>query len=904
MTQPIDTAYVEIKAKGEDETAREIAKALDRIAAEVKKLTKVIEKEFVQAGHEMEHEVQQATKSIEKDLERQAHAAEKTGVSLALAMKEAAHSAAKSIDDMADEAVNDLERVSRQALQTAATVALAGHAGAGGGRDKPSIDFGRNRDLNGISGALRGLGDLAGTAMTAVKRLAGELGDSLQQGATKAGQALGSLVGILGSVLGPMFSFIAGLGMLGVALLLTPIIIPVVAALAQLAGLFALMPGAIGVLVASFAPLMIAFSGIGAAVQALASGDLEKIDKAMQNLAPNARKFAVELFKIKDRLKEIKFAVQQNFFKEFNGSLTKLVNNLLPVLTTGLGDVSGALGRLGAKLSDTFGSPTAIAAFRAIFDSAQTAIDKISGPLSDAFNSIFKAIKAAQPFIDRMFGGLADGLQKFADWLSKAVDDGRFQKWLEDAFTVAKQLWDLLKAVGGLIGAVFSPDSADEGKSIIESVTESVKKLTEYLKSEEGKKQLKDLAQAGKDFAKALVEVTGWVTKFYGVISDIKESPLGLLFPLNIIGRFKFFKGLWDDFWPKLKEFGQDVGGWFKDAGSAISDFFGDVGQWFSDAWNTVTEKGGQIVQWFQDLPGKIGDFMSQIPGKVQESITGTFDNATYAVGYGIGTIVRFFIDLPGRISTALTTFWTTVTTWFNNTRTAVVDTVTRMWNSVVDWFSKLPGRVSSAVSTIVDKVSKWFRDTRDSAVRTATNVVNDVVGWFQKLPGRAADAISKLPGRIRDILRGIVTDALNIGRDIMNGIADGIDRGVNSAINAAIRAAKNVLKGFWDALDINSPSKLMMREVGMPIMEGVSKGVDKGTPMVTDSINTAVNRSVADTSKNAGTVGAAVAGGGITIQNLTIPITGTLDLSNPAAARAAAMQIYQALQQLQKEYR
>lgn len=910
MTQPIDTAYVDIVARGEDDAAREIAKALNKIAAEVKKLTATIEKEFVQAGHDMESEVQQATKSIERDLERQSRAAKKTGTSLALAMKEASASAAHSIDEMADQATRDLGRVEHAAERAAVAVALAGKnpdgGGGGGGNGGGGInlpgrkpDIGRHRDIDLMSGALGGLANLAGAATSAVLDLAEALGNRLANAGRQVAQTMGVLAGSVSAALGPIGSAIASLGLLGAALLLAPLIIPLAAALTQLTGLFALMPGAIGVLVASIAPLMIAFSGIGAAVQALASGDLEKIDKAMQNLAPNARKFAVELFQVKDRLKEIKTVVQTEFFKNFNGSLKELVDNTLPVLKTGLGDVSGALGTMGAKLAETFGNPTAIAAFRAVFDSATTAIENLTGPLSDMFTSIFEAIKAAQPFIDRMFKGLAGGIQKFADWLSKAVEDGRFQKWLEDAFDVANKLWGLLKSVGKLIGAVFG-DTADDGKDFLTTLTEIVDKWTEWFNSPEGKKAKEDAIQTMKDLVGAIKTLSGWLVTVGQWGQRIKDF-------------FGGIPGALGDAASAVGGFFSDLWGGVKGAGTAVGDWFASVGQWFEEAGKTVSEKGGEVLQWFQDLPGKVGEFLAGLPETIATSFKNTSEKILYWIGYAFGWVLSETIALPGRIAEGLTTLWNTFTEWFTKTRDDVIKLVTETWDKVTEWFDKLPGRVGKALSDMWDSVTDWFGRTRRSATDAASGAVDSVVGWFEKLPGRATSAIRKLPGQVRDILQGIVTDAGNIGRDIMNGIADGIRSGWDYAVNAARDAASEVLHGFWDAFDINSPSKLMMREVGAPIMEGVGLGIKRETPKVTRTIDETVNRTVKSASENVSQDAAAATGAnsrsggvnsGIVIQSLTIPIQGVWDMTDPTAARRLARNIYEALEDLKRDYR
>ncbi len=74
------------------------------------------------------------------------------------------------------------------------------------------------------------------------------------------------------------------------------------------------------------------------------------------------------------------------------------------------------------------------------------------------------------------------------------------------------------------------------------------------------------------------------------------------------------------------------------------------------------------------------------------------------------------------------------------------------------------------------------------------------------------------------------MTLGAGLGKNLALGLAQGIADGTPGAaanakalVEAAERAARN-------AAEINSPSKLMMREVGEPLAEGVAAGIDKGS--------------------------------------------------------------------------
>ena len=138
-------------------------------------------------------------------------------------------------------------------------------------------------DLNGRLRDSRGrfvkLGDDASTSL-----------DDVGTSAKTVSQALAGL-GARGGVPG-----IVALG--AAAAIAAPAVAALGSALADLAGFAVLIPSAIVVAAASIAPLAIAFQNFGDAIEAVASGDLEKIDEALKKLSPSARSVAKEFGKL------------------------------------------------------------------------------------------------------------------------------------------------------------------------------------------------------------------------------------------------------------------------------------------------------------------------------------------------------------------------------------------------------------------------------------------------------------------------------------------------------------------------------------------------------------------------------------------------------------------------------
>lgn len=899
MSQPIDRAYVEIEARGEDDAARDIKRALDKIARDVDKLGKQISASLDETARDIEQELTEAGSILTKEAVRQRREWQKTGTELSLAMKEAATSAETSIDNFSDEAVRDMNRITNAAVRAATAVKAAGSGRGGGvnvgdGVDVDGIGSG-DRDVDNLHRSLSGLkGVLSGLA-SVVAEVADALAERLGEGARRAGQALGTLTGVISTVLGPIGALISSIGMIAAIGALLPVLIPIIAALSQLSALLLLLPGSIAVLVGALAPLIIAFQGVGEAVSALASGDLEKINEAMKKISPEARKFALEVHSIRDELKELKFVVQDAFFSKLNGELSALVRDALPTLKAGLADVSDSMGGFLAQIMQMLRSRDVLSSIGNIFEGIGRIIDRLAGPFTGFLETVISMTEESMPFVERFFGVIGDGFEKFSKWMEEAIASGDFERWMENAFSVAKDLWGLLKSIGRLLGAVFG-GFGDEGQTFIQDMTDGINKLAEWFESPEGKKELQELVDGFLELSKAIVTAVGALVKIAKWFADRKQD--------------------WEDFKTDVKEAKDAIVDFFDSAwekvesvGKTIGEFFSGLGDKLGEARDAVAEKGQAILTWFEELPGKISTFLSELPGKISGFFRDALDQALYNVGYGIGLIVAGFVGLPTLIWNALQDLWNTITTWFTQMRDTISERAFEIYTSVTEWFDKLPGRVATAASNLWTTVSDWFSRTRDRAVERARSLANSVINYFREMPGRTASALAGLPSKVYNVLRDAVNKARDIGRDIMEGVARGIRNGWNAAINAAKDAARQIMKGFWDALEIGSPSKLTARTVGIPIMQGVGVGVERGVPDLRSTIDSAVNSAISSTQTNAASEGAQAAptgggGGGIVIQNLSIPIQGTWDFADPATARKIAYNIHQALQDLQRDYR
>jgi phage-related protein len=120
--------------------------------------------------------------------------------------------------------------------------------------------------------------------------------------------------------------------------------------------------------------------------------------------------------------------------------------------------------------------------------------------------------------------------------------------------------------------------------------------------------------------------------------------------------------------------------------------------------------------------------------------------------------------------------------------------------------------------------------------------------------------SVSGAAGGLRSAVLGGVgsINLYGVGLNLANGIAAGMRDGSRGIAVAAVRAVQTARESARRAAEIRSPSRLMARDVGAPLVQGVAMGIDKAADGVRKSMVNAV-----DMSGVSGTSPSLAAGGG-----------------------------------------
>lgn len=193
----------------------------------------------------------------------------------------------------------------------------------------------------------------------------------------------------------------------------------------------------------------IALLGISDGFKAvLAGGKPEDVAKALENLAPAARKVVLEFGKSLPALRKFQQAIQQATFTEFTGSITQAVK-VLPQLQVGFQQVGSELGSSAAKFVDFLTKASSLKNINTILENTAKLIAPVTDKLIElAGKGLQRAADGSKTMGDR-FSAIGSALAKVGQGLK---DVGIFFQGFSDAVntSVAPAVDRLKEAFAGV----------------------------------------------------------------------------------------------------------------------------------------------------------------------------------------------------------------------------------------------------------------------------------------------------------------------------------------------------------------------------------------------------------------------------------------------------------------------
>jgi hypothetical protein len=459
----------------------------------------------------------------------------------------------------------------------------------------------------------------------------------------KVGQAFSDALGAGFNVSGksPLIAFIVPLvgaiiGLVGAA----------IQALSALAAVAITLPGILASVGIQVGVLMLAFKGVGTAVQgAFAANNAKELKEALKDLQPAAQAFVKELLPLKDFFHQLQGQVQQGFFKELQGVFTSIYRNLGPSIFDGFISVAKALGAFLANLGKFLATGGSFKKFLdEIFPRTVTFLEQFGPAFITFLDGLLNMVNAAMPFLTKVGDIVSMIFKQVGDAFNEVASDPDFIDWLDRMGETLMSVVQLFRAAGIFIGALFDAVDKAGGQELIDKFSEALIMLAVFLTSDTGVKGLAALF----DIAIISIQtITAFIIVAVAALAAIREF---LIFMKDIV-------------LPGIVDF-------FGAAGSAIGSFFGWIGTKLKELWDflwwvfvggginevmgSITARFTAIGAFISGWAGRVKDWFASIPDRIKEAFSNAMSFLYNAGRNIIQGLINGVKDMIGSLRNAL----------------------------------------------------------------------------------------------------------------------------------------------------------------------------------------------------------------------------------------------------------
>ena len=245
---------------------------------------------------------------------------------------------------------------------------------------------------------------------------------------------------------------------------------------------------------------------------------------------------------------------------------------------------------------------------------------------------------------------------------------------------------------------------------------------------------------------------------------------------------------------------------------------------------NVITSVGGfidNLVAWFQALPGRIGTFLGEVIGNVQNWASSMVSRASEAGSNFVGNVVSFISGLPSAVWNWLSSALTNVWNFAGQLAQAGANAASGLVNNIIDKVRSLPSQLYNWGVDMVNGIADGIRNAIHhvtSAVSAVADKIKSFLHFSRPDEGPLAEYETWMPDMVQglsDSLRKASPELINQTEALANGMSDAFN--VNGGISTSGGNYNNMVDAFKDAL---SQVKIVMddEEMGHFVDKTVTK--------------------------------------------------------------------------------
>ncbi len=301
------------------------------------------------------------------------------------------------------------------------------------------------------------------------------------------------------------------------------------------------------------------------------------------------------------------------------------------------------------------------------------------------------------------------------------------------------------------------------------------------------------------------------------IVSDI-SSTLAQNAPALISGATQFFAGLTEA------------------AAAALPEIIRAISELVPLICNSVIENIPLFIdaglQLFVSLTEALPDAIVQIVAALPEIINGIVSALLEALPQIIRAGIDLFVALIEALPEIITTIVEALPQIITGIVTALAGAVPQLIEAGMDLFLGLIGALPDIIIAIVDALPQIIDGIITGLIEAAPELalagIDLFIAIITDLPKIIIGIVSAIPKIIKGIIDGFkenFSKMAQIGSDIMSGIGEGIISGVTAVKEKISAAGEKIMNAFKDFFGIASPSKVMKKEIGLNLADGVGAG-------------------------------------------------------------------------------
>ena len=258
---------------------------------------------------------------------------------------------------------------------------------------------------------------------------------------------------------------------------------------------------------------------------------------------------------------------------------------------------------------------------------------------------------------------------------------------------------------------------------------------------------------------------------------------------------------------------------------SLVEQITGNLSQIIDAGIQVIAALGEGIIEALPDLIEKVPEIVSNIANVINDNAPKLLLAAGKLIlelGKGLIESIPVLIENIPKIIQAVVDAWSAFN-W--------LELGTKAITAIKDGILKIVPAVKTAGKNVLDAVVSAIKSLPQTLAELGRNGVTGLANAIRNLAGMAKNAMGDLASGILSAIKSLPNKMLEIGGNIVRGIANGIKNGAAIAINAVADLARNVIDGAKNFFGIKSPSRVMAKEVGPYLPQGVAVGVEKEIP-------------------------------------------------------------------------